>query len=115
MQLCITNETRNQVLARQIQRADNMFARMRGLLFRPPLQADQGMLITPCTAVHCIGMTYPIDVVFIDKNLVVVGLAGNLKPGQFSRLYPKAHNCLELPAGVIGNSNTQVGDQLSQK
>jgi uncharacterized protein len=115
MQLCIINETRNQLLANQIRKADNLFTRLRGLLFSLPLQANQGMLLTPCKAIHCIGMAYPIDAIFVDKNFVVVGLAANLKPGQFSQLYLHAHQCLELPAGVIEKTNTQIGDQLVNK
>lgn len=114
MPLRIINETRHQVLAKQIRKADNLFTRLRGLLFSPPLEADQSMLLTPCNAIHCIGMTYPIDAIFIDKNFVVVGLAANLKPMQFSAIYLRAHNCLELPAGVINKTGTQIGDQLVQ-
>jgi uncharacterized protein len=113
--LHIFNETRHQVLAKQVRKADSLFTRLRGLLFRPPLETNQGMLLSPCQAIHCIGMTYAIDAVFVDKNLVVVGLAENLKPGQFSAVYSRAHDCLELPTGVISKTDTQIGDQLLYK
>ncbi len=112
MPLQITNETRQQVLAEQVCKASSLLARLRGLLFSPPLELDQGMLIIPCNAIHCIGMTYSIDAIFIDKKLVVVGLCEDLKPWQISAIYPRAHSCLELPAGVISKTGTQIGDQL---
>jgi len=112
MYLHIINETRHQALAQTVRKAASLLARLRGLLFSPPLTVDQGMLIVPCNAIHCIGMTYAIDAIFIDKKLVVVGLAENLKPWRMSALYPRAHSCLELPAGVINKTGTQIGDQL---
>jgi uncharacterized membrane protein (UPF0127 family) len=113
MQLHIVNETRGQVLASEVRKADNIFSRMRGLLFSPPLQTNQGLLLVPCSGIHCIGMTYTIDAIFIDQKSIVVGLVESIKPWQLSAFYPKALSCLELPAGVINKTGTQLGDQLS--
>ena len=58
------------------------------------------------------GMTYAIDVIFLDANNVVVGIVSQIKPGRLSRIFWKAKGCLELPAGTISNTGTGVGDQV---
>lgn len=59
-----------------------------------------------------IGMSFPIDVVFFDKQMTVVGVVEGIAPGQISRGYPGAHSCLELPCGVVAVSGTAVGDKV---
>ena len=55
--------------------ADNALTRMRGLLARPPLGRGQGLLIKPCNMIHTLGMVYPIDVVFLGRDGVVLRVA----------------------------------------
>jgi uncharacterized membrane protein (UPF0127 family) len=78
--------------------ADRTFARMRGLLGRTSLQAGHGMLLKPCPSVQTFFMRFPIDVVFIDKNGAIVGIARDLKPWR-SAAARRAAAALELPAG----------------
>ena len=47
--------------------ARGYFARLRGLLGRS-LQEDGGLLLTPCNAIHTIGMGYPIDALYLNRN-----------------------------------------------
>jgi uncharacterized membrane protein (UPF0127 family) len=70
------------------------------------------MLITPCRAVHMLGMKYPLDVVFLDRDARVVGLEQELAPGAKSAWYAKAKHALELPAGSIALSGTRIGDSF---
>ena len=55
--------------------AATALARMRGLLARPPLRRGQGMLIKPCNMIHTVGMGYPIDVVFLRRDGLVLKVA----------------------------------------
>ena len=92
--------------------ADKILLRMRGLLFRKPLERGEGLYIEPCKAIHMFGMTYAIDVVFLDRNLKVVGLVESIGPGKLSAYYGAARSCLELPAGTISDTATQLGDAI---
>jgi uncharacterized protein len=76
------------------------------------LQPGEGLLLEPCSSIHMFGMKFPLDAVFVDRNWCVVGLVESLAPGQLSRMYPKAHACLELPCGTIADTNTKIGDQV---
>lgn len=109
----VRNATRSTEVASECDLADSFWLRLRGLLGRPPLQGGEGMLITPCRAVHMMGMKYPIDVVFLDRAACVVGLEPNLGPGAKSAWYAKAKHALELPAGSIAASGTEIGDSFT--
>ena len=59
--------------------ADRPWPRMRGLLGRASLPAGEGLLLRPAGSVHTFFMRFPIDVVFLDRELEVVGVAAELR------------------------------------
>jgi hypothetical protein len=111
-QLHIDNLTRAQPLVTAGRAADRLWSRMRGLIARPPLAPGDGLLIVPCSSVHSHFMGFPIDVVYVDKSLRVVGIDHHLKPWRFGHFYRRVHFVIELPAGTAAATGTQVGDQL---
>jgi uncharacterized membrane protein (UPF0127 family) len=91
--------------------ADNPLRRMKGLLGRDGLDSGEGLLLRPASAVHTYFMRFPIDVVFLDQALVVVGISDGVDPWKAtSRRGAKA--VLELPAGESARRGLAVGDQL---
>ena len=92
--------------------AESSRARARGLLGRDDF--DGALLLQPAKSVHTFGMRFPIDVAFVDNNLVV------LRTVTMARWRPgmpvwKAHGVIEARAGTFGHWNLQVGDQLEVK
>ena len=78
--------------------ADTPLTRLRGLLGRRPLAEGQGLLLRPAAAIHTWFMRGPIDAVFLDRELMVVGVAPNIRPWRFAaRRGSRA--VLELAAG----------------
>jgi uncharacterized membrane protein (UPF0127 family) len=57
-------------------------------------------------------MRFAIDVVFVDRADRVVGLAPNMPPNRPYAGARGARRTIELPAGTIAASATQLGDQL---
>lgn len=100
------------MLASDADIAETFLARLVGLLKTPELSVGQGLHIVSCNQIHMFGMKYAIDAVFINKDLKVVGLCNNIRPGQISALFASAHSCLELPAGIISDTDTVVGDEI---
>ena len=92
--------------------ADNPWRRLRGLLGRPALGEGQGMLLLGCSSVHTVGMGYPIDVAFLDRDGVVVRTIRGLTPGRLGFGGPGAEHALELPAGRLERTGTVPGTQL---
>lgn len=109
---CITNTTRNTVVAERAERASSFLARLRGLMFRSSLPGNGGMVIEPNSSVHTFWMRFPIDVVFVDRQDRVVGIVPAMPPNRPYAGARGAHRTIELPVGAIGASTTQLGDVL---
>src|SRR5262249_15123994 len=62
--------------------------------------------------VHSIGMLFPIDLVFLNKEKRVVHVEEHFRPFRISKVSLKASSVLELPAHTIYRTGTQVGDTL---
>src|SRR5262245_41832968 len=91
--------------------ADKPLTRMKGLLGRDGLDSGEGLLLRPASSVHTYFMRFPIDVVFLDDALVVVGISDSVDPWRASsRQGAKA--VLELPAGESERRGLAVGDRL---
>jgi len=90
--------------------AETTAQRMKGLLGRSALDPSTGMLIRPCRSIHMWFMQFPIDAAFLDKNLQVLKVARNLKPGQLAFAPRKTHVVLETAANVL--NLIKVGDFL---
>ncbi|HKS95169.1 MAG TPA: DUF192 domain-containing protein [Terriglobia bacterium] len=108
----VYNRTKETFLAYKVRIADSMLSRLVGLLGRRSLAPDSGLWIVPSSGVHTLGMLFTIDVVFLDKNLKVVGVRELLRPFSITSLNLQADSVLELPAHTIFKSRTEVGDQL---
>lgn len=108
------NRSRGTILAQEANVAKSFFARLKGLLGTRSLAGGAGLLIVPCNQIHMFGMQYAIDAVFVDPQNKIVGLVKRIGPGQVSRVFRKAHACLELPAGTIDNTMTEEGDELEE-
>ncbi len=57
-------------------------------------------------------MQYRFDAVFLDRRGEVVHLIRAMKPSRASRIVFSAHSVLEIPAGVIESTGTQLGDKI---
>ena len=92
--------------------ADRPLARLRGLLGRDGLDSDEGLLLRPASSVHTFFMRFPIDVVFLDRALVVLGIHETIDPWHTAS-QRGAKVVLELPAGESSRRGLAVGDQLT--
>ena len=109
----VENVTRGTLLGSRVAVADRFWARLRGLLFRPPLDSGAGLLLKPCRAVHMAGMRQSLDVVFLDAAGTVVATYADLKPGGRTTWHGAAQSALELPPGTLGRTGTTIGDALT--
>jgi len=110
--LRVVNTRHNRELGARIELADSWFARLRGMLGRPAPVPGEGLLLTPCQSVHMYGMTFSLDVAFLDAEGAVVATYRSLSPGSRTRRHGNAVHALELPAGTLDDSGTVIGDIL---
>jgi uncharacterized protein len=113
MSITVVNTTRGQTLADRCDLAKSFLARGRGLLGRAGLAAGEGLVIYPEWSVHSFFMRFPIDVIFCDAQDRVVGLRAKMAPNLPFAGKWGARYVIELPAGAIAATGTQVGDQLT--
>ena len=92
--------------------AHSMLARMRGLLGRSSLAPEEGILLRPASSVHTWFMRFPIDVVFLDRELSVLRVVRRLRPWR-TAYGRRAAAVLELAAGESERRGIRVGDRLS--
>jgi uncharacterized protein len=87
---------------------------MKGLMGKsaelfPP---GSGLWIFPCDGIHTFGMRFPIDAAYLDSQKRVVRVYHALVPFRIASFVFKAKSVLELPAGTLELTHTQVGDEL---
>jgi uncharacterized protein len=112
--MCVLNRTRERFVATNVSVADSYFRRLVGLLgkTRKWAQAGRGLWIIPSHGIHTIGMLFPIDLIFLDRDKNVVHLEEHVQPFRISRVSLKSYSVLELPAHTVFRTGTRVGDQL---
>ncbi|MFQ5576072.1 MAG: DUF192 domain-containing protein [Anaerolineae bacterium] len=110
--MLIKNQAQNTILARHCRVADTFFTRLKGLLGSNPLKVGEGLLLKNEKSIHTFFMTFPIDVVYIDRALKIIRLDLNMPPHKIGPHVSQSAYILELPVGVIRESNSAVGDQL---
>lgn len=108
----VSNLSRNRQLAQNVESAATFWRRLRGLMFRSELSPGAGLLIYPCNSVHTMHMRFSIDVIFLDKAGLVIGFEQDIQPWRIGKSHSGAWYALELPAGSIAASGTQIGDQI---
>jgi len=109
----IENTTSKYTLLAHGRLAANPWARLRGLIGVRQLTEGDGLLIKPCHGVHCMFMSMPIDVVYVDRSDRVVAVDKAMKPWAIGKIYSQSAYVVELPTGSIEATNTQPGDQLA--
>lgn len=106
-----TISSKNINIGDRIAIADKFWDRFRGLLGRPGLEEGEGLLISPCWSIHCFGMKFAIDAIFLDEDFRVVSIHPDMKSGAMAS-NRKARCVLELKAGEAARHNIQVGEHL---
>ena len=109
----ITNRTRNTLLGSRVGLASSWWSRLRGYLWRSEPRLGEGILLVECNAIHTFGMSFDLDVVFLDGKGRVLELVRALRPWRKPRRVSGATYVLEVPVGTIDISGTQVGDELT--
>jgi len=105
------NDRTRSAVALEVDVAATRATRRRGLLGRDSLGATEGLLLSPCKAVHTVGMRFPIDVIFIDRDGRAVRIVPALAPWRIA-MSARAKAVIELAAGTAAASDIRIGDLL---
>lgn len=108
------NRTRTTYLATELLVASTHWSRFRGLMATDAarFRRGQGLWIVPCHGVHTFAMRFPIDVLYLDQEKIVIHIEDSLKPWRMAAIRARAASVLELPSGMVEETKTTVGDQV---
>jgi uncharacterized membrane protein (UPF0127 family) len=107
------NITKNLVLAEKVEKAVSFHSRLKGLLGRKTMNANETLWIIRCSSIHTFFMNFSIDVVFVDHSLKVRARYENVKPWRLVSTVWGAKSVFEFAAGAIAKGKIEVGDQLN--
>jgi uncharacterized membrane protein (UPF0127 family) len=108
------NQTRQVSLASDLALANTHWTRLRGLLGTSPddFRNGCGLWIVPCHGVHTLGMSFAIDVAYLDSSGIVIHMERELRPWRFAPVLRRAASVLELPGQVLAQTGTELGDKI---
>lgn len=89
--------------------ASSAVERLVGLLGRRSLDEGECVLLSPCSSVHTIGMRFAIDVVYLDRDGMVLKVVRDLLPWRWSLGGRRARMVLELAAGEAKRLGIEPG------
>jgi uncharacterized membrane protein (UPF0127 family) len=114
-----TNVTRGAVLAQRVEFAESLWAKFKGLMGRPSLDAGAALWLPESNGIHMMFMRFAIDAVFLghadtDGMRPVVSVHERLPAWRgLVPLVRGAHGVLELPPGTVAATATAVGDRIA--
>lgn len=115
----VVNETRGQTLSADAELRDTMKGRSKGLMGADKMDVILAFRFQSrfLPVIHMFGMKYPIDVVWVGKDMVVVDVKKGVEPSRIGSMSTWFHApraaaryVVELGAGSAGD--TRVGDVL---
>jgi uncharacterized protein len=96
-------------IAHDVRIAGSFASRCLGLLRNRSITPHDGLLLTPAASVHTLGMRFAIDVVFLSRQMRVLGFAPRVPPWRVRLAPPGTGRVLELAAGQIAASGLALG------
>jgi uncharacterized membrane protein (UPF0127 family) len=108
----VYNAETNLTLGERVRPAHTFWTRLVGLLGSKELPEQSGLWLKPCSGIHTMGMNYPIDVVFLNKQHQVTKTVSNIHPNRFCPAGRGTKTVLELPTGTASRLKIKAGDQL---
>jgi uncharacterized membrane protein (UPF0127 family) len=112
MALIAKNLDTGALVADNVAVADTRATRAVGLLARSGLNPGEALWIVPSRGVHTCWMRFTIDVLALNENGVVVDRVAELKPWRIRLPRRGTAGVLELPAGSIVATGTEIGHRI---
>ena len=75
--------------------------RRQGLIGAAPLEPGEGLILDRAYQVHTFRMSWPIDVLFCDRDWEVRHVIRSMVPRRMSKFVVRGRYAIELPAGSV--------------
>lgn len=109
----IKNITKKKNLEKNVKLCPSILSQMKGFMFSKPNKAlvfifKEEKIIN----LHMFFVLHSIDVLWLDKNKKVVKIKENFKPFRIVIANKPAKYIIEMPAGVIEKTKTEINDKI---
>jgi uncharacterized membrane protein (UPF0127 family) len=106
----LENVATGEVLAHHVKQAHSPWLRAVGFLSRTSVTPEEGIWFDDCSAIHTIGMRASLDVIFLDREHVVIAIMQCVPPNRIWLSWPNARTVVEL--GMSRGRRVRVGERL---
>ena len=108
----LVNERTGSIVAAVLEAAVDSGSRRRGLLGRDGLAERHALVLAPCNAVHTCFMRFPIDVLFVARDGLVLKIVERVDTWRITASL-RAFAAIELPAGALRRAGLVTGDRVA--
>ena len=109
MRIAVVQQENGTVVCARCAIASNPWTRLKGLLGKSSLAADEGMLFRPAGSIHMFFMRFAIDAIFCNRELEVLHVERDLQPWRTAGKRG-AKVVIELASGAA--AGVKPGDRL---
>ena len=96
-------------IAHEVRIAGSWAARLLALSGERSLPTRAGLFLSPAHGIHTFGMRFAVDVVFLSRQMRVLGLAQRVQPWRVLLAPRGTGHVLELAAGQIAATALKAG------
>ena len=112
--MLIKNITKNKIIESNSKLCNDILSKFVGLMFSK--KRNKALIFKfsekKLIALHMLFVFYPIDVLFLDKNKIVVDKKESFKSFTFYKSKKEAMYAIELPDGTIKKTKTELRDKI---
>jgi len=106
----LENVATGEILAHDVKQARSPWLRAVGFLSATTVTPEEGLWFDDCGAIHTIGMRANLDIIFLDREHIVIGIMLCVPPNRVWLSWPSARAVVEL--GVSEVRRVRVGETL---
>ena len=112
--MIIKNLTKNVIIGKNAEFCTSSFSKARGLMFsKKPKILIFIFKKEKIVPLHMFFVFFPIDALFLDKRKRIIEIKDNFMPFKYYKPKNKSMYIIELPAGAIKKTKTQIKDKIS--
>ncbi|WP_349409449.1 DUF192 domain-containing protein [Pseudalkalibacillus sp. SCS-8] len=108
----LINLSTGKSIAHTVIPAYSFFKRLKGLMFTSYFSEGYAVHIRPCRSIHTYFMNYEIDILYLNQANQIIAVDCSVPPKTIGKHYKGTHSVIELPAGTIQRTNTEIGQAV---
>lgn len=105
------NKSKSLPVASEVVEANTFSTRLFGLMGKSHWPAEKTMWFPKCQWIHTSFMRFPMDAIFVDRQMKVISIRRMISPWKFLLPVFNSYGVFEFSGGVT-EQKVEIGDQL---